>query len=430
MSQPQSLSQIIHSDHETGSNNRSDQLISESRLSGSTGLLPLSSLVAIFVAGMFIFWLLSGDLYTFYASAVFLFYSWTHSMWVSVVMLGIFQTLLLIPLRIFRTLRANNIKDMHEKIAILENPGLQQQAVKNSFNLGNKDFLFYLLDFVIQLTTFISIGRLFLTDFYSQPLDPTRLYDWVQYPVYPILDRFFKIPYPVITRTIDLGFGKVILAWVVILFFQIAIWIGRNFVAYSNGNAPKPSLATVKAKTLSKYSLGYFGFVFWLSWLIMTHIPAGLGIRIFSGDVAFQNNTFNTVTAIATFLTLLWFDANEISEKKAEARKAKIKPELIGKMGRRMFKESMITAMTVGMGAYYITNQIPCAFELSIFTLEVISLLSPITLDKWIKNAAKPKPVEEPPVTPPPAPVAVAPAAPVLEPKRPNLWQEFLGTKP
>jgi hypothetical protein len=150
----------------------------------------------------------------------------------------------------------------------------------------------------------------------------------------------------------------------------------------------------------------------------------------FSGDVAFQNNTFNTVTAIATFLTLLWFDANEISEKKAEARKAKIKPELISQMGRRMFKESMITAMTVGLGAYYITNQIPCAFELSIFTLEVISLLSPVTLDKWIKNAAKPKPVEEPPASPPPAPVAAAPAAPVLEPKRPNLWQEFLGTKP
>lgn len=429
MSQLNSSSQIIHSDHGADLNNQPERLISEHRLSGS-GLLPLSSLVAIFVAGMFVYWLFRGDLFRFYASVVFLFYSWTHSMWVSVVLLGVFQTILLIPLRIFRTLRADNLKDMHEKIAILENPGLQQQAVKNSFNLGNKDFLFYMLDFVIQLTTFISIGKLFLTDFYSVPLNPARLYDWVSYPVYPILDRFFKIPYPVITHTIDLGFSKVILAWVVILVFQIAIWIGRNFVAYAKGNAPKPSLATVKAKTLSKYSLGYFGFIFWLSWLIMTHIPAGLGIRIFSGDVAFQNNTFNTVTAIATFLTLLWFDANEISEKKAEARKAKIKPELIGKMGRRMFKESVITAATVGMGAYYITNQIPCAFELSIFTLEVISLLSPITLDKWIKNSAKPKPTDAPPVEPTP-PATPAPAsAPVLEPKRPNLWQEFLGTKP
>lgn len=428
MSQFNSSTKIISSDQNDGLPAHPERLVSENRLSGTAGLLPLSSLVVILIVGLFVYWLFTGDLYRFYASVVFLFYSWTHSMWISVIMLGVFQTILLIPLRIFRTLRRDNLKDMHEKIAILENPSLQQQAVKQSFSLGNRDFLFYLLDFIIQLTTFLTIGRLFLTDFYSRPLNPASLYSWVTYPVYPILDRFFKIPYPVITSTVDLGFSRVILVWLTILFFQFAIWIGRNFVAYAKGNAPKPSLATVKAKTLSKYSLGYFAVVFWLSWLLITHIPTGLGIRIFSGDVAFQNDSFNTLTAIVTFLTLLWFDANEIAEKKAEAKKANIKPYLIGKMGRRMFKESMITAATVGLGAYYITNQIPCAFELSIFTLELISLLSPLTLDKWIKKSAEPKPIEPPVESTPPVSPSIP--APVLEPKRPNLWQEFLGTKP
>jgi len=49
-----------------------------------------------------------------------------------------------------------------------------------------------------------------------------------------------------------------------------------------------------------------------------------------------------------------------------------------------MFKDSLFTATLVGLGAFFITNQIPSAFELSIFTLEVISLLSPFTLDKAI----------------------------------------------
>ena len=103
MSQPNYQSKIIISTENNGGDNQPERLISENRLSGTTGLLPLSSLITIFITGLFVFWLFTGDLYRFYASMVFMFYSWTHSMWISVVMLGVFQTILLIPLRIFRT---------------------------------------------------------------------------------------------------------------------------------------------------------------------------------------------------------------------------------------------------------------------------------------------------------------------------------------
>lgn len=368
-----------------------EPLTQDNRLTNVTGILPLTSILVLIVIGIFFWWMFTGQIYRFYASAVFLFYSWTKSMWTSVVLLGVFQTIVLVPLRIFRTMRADNIKDMHERIALLKNPGSQQQALKKSFNLGNKTFLFYLLDFTIQLTTFLSIGKLFLTDFYSKPLDPTRLYSWVPYPEYPILDRFFKIPYPVVTNTIDLGWKVVLMVWLAILFFQMVLWVGRTFVKYGRGQAKVPLAAAIKSQTLSKYSIGYFAVVFWLSWLILSHVPTGLGIRIFSGDVAFQNNTFNTVTAIATFLTVLWFDVNEIAIKKKEARKENVAEPLIDKMGRIMFRESMFTAIVVGLGAYYITNQIPCAFELSVFVLELISLLSPLTLDKWIQSGMQKK---------------------------------------
>jgi hypothetical protein len=375
-----------------------DQLTQNNRLSNVTGVLPLTSILVLIVIGILFWWMITGEIYRFYASAVFLFYSWTKSMWVSVILLGVFQTLVLVPLRIFRVIRADNIKDMHERVAMLKNPGSQQQALRKSFSLGNKTFLFYLLDFSVQITTFLSIGKLFLTDFYSKPLDPVRLYSWVPYPEYPILDRMFKLPYPVITNTIDLGWKVVVLAWVAILLFQMVLWVGRTFVKYSKGETKIPLAAAVKSQTLSKYSIGYFAVVFWLSWLILSNVPTGLGIRIFSGDVAFQNSSFNTVTAIVTFLTLLWFDVNEISQKKKEARKEKVPDHLIDAMGRVMFRESFFTAAVVGLGAYFITNQIPSAFELSIFALEIIALLSPLTLDKWVQSGMqkKDKPPEEP----------------------------------
>jgi hypothetical protein len=402
-----------------------EQLTRESRLTGVTGLMPLSSLIALFISGLFVYWLFHGDLYRFYASFVFLFYSWTNSMWISVVMLGVFQTILMIPLRIVRIFRADSLKELLEDISAIKHPGQQQSAVKQKFSLGNADFLFYLVDFMIQLTTFLTIGRLFLTDFYSKPLDPSKLYDFVSYPAYPIQDRFFQIPYPVITQTMDLGFNIVVLVWLAIFMFQVLLWVGRLFGQYAKGMSAKPSAAVLRAKTLSKYSIGYFIFVFLISWLVLTHVPTGLGIRIFSGDVAFQNSTFNTVTAIATFLTLLWFDVNKIARKKAKAREAGIEEYLVAAMGRKMFREGFFTAGVVGLGAYYITNQIPCAFELSIFTLEIISLLAPVTMDKWIQNLAKPKEPEAetpPPVEPPAAPPA-PPAEPPAQKPPANFWE-------
>jgi len=59
-----------------------------------------------------------------------------------------------------------------------------------------------------------------------------------------------------------------------------------------------------------------------------------------------------------------------------------------------MFKNSLFNSALIGLAAFYITNQIPSAFELSIFTLEIISLISPLTLDKLILNS-KIKPVEK-----------------------------------
>ena len=81
------------------------------------------------------------------------------------------------------------------------------------------------------------------------------------------------------------------------------------------------------------------------------------------------------------------------------AREAGIPEHKIEATEKRLFADSVKTATLVGLGAYFITNHIPSAFELSVFTLEVISLSSPFTLDKLVvranKKQAKPE-VEQP----------------------------------
>lgn len=52
-----------------------------------------------------------------------------------------------------------------------------------------------------------------------------------------------------------------------------------------------------------------------------------------------------------------------------------------------LFSDTIKVAAFVGLGAFFVTNQIPSAFELSIFTLEIISLTSPLTLDRIILSS-------------------------------------------
>jgi hypothetical protein len=350
----------------------------DSRLSGITGLLPLSSILTILIMIWLVYAFLSGGMYTFYASALFLFYALTKKMWVSVILLGVFQTILLIPLRIIRVMRSDNIDEFQKDINRLPDEALQRQQIKKQFHLGSRPFLFYVTDFLIQLTTFLTIGRLFLTDFYSRQIPPDKLYSFVPYPDYPITDTFFKIPYPAIGKTIDFGWKGVILFWLVLAICQVVIVLVRRALKRQK------DLPSGIVQSQTRYTLGYFLLFFILSWIVMRNFPINWRPAIFSGSVAVPNRTLNTVTALATFGTLLWFGSQKIIRKSSAARKKGIDERTIEDTRKKMFSETVFDSGLVGLGAYFITNQIPSAFELSIFTLEVISLLSPFTLDKLI----------------------------------------------
>lgn len=357
------------------------QLTRDPRITSRVGLPTFGTLVSAIAIVLLIYAFFSGISYQFYASFLFLFYGVTHSMWVSVVLLGVFQTLLMIPFRMIRVIKSNNIQEFRHTVEKLKDEKQQAFILKKQFRQGNATFLFYAVDFVMQLVSYISIGRLFLTDFYSVAIRPDFLYSWVPYPEYPIRDTFFKIPYPSATHTIDFGWSTVLVVWLILIVLQILVFIARRAVRNQQSEEGTENFFETR---WGRYTTGYLLLFMLIAWYLVRNFPANLGISIFSGDVSIPNRTFNTVTAIATFLTLLYHSIPRIVRKGRLAEKLGIERKVVETTQMQMFKDSLLSSALVGLGAFFITNQIPSAFELSIFTLEVISLAAPFTVDKVV----------------------------------------------
>jgi hypothetical protein len=356
-------------------------LTRDPRITARVGLPTFGTLVSVAAIILLIYAFFSGISYQFYASFLFLFYGLTHSMWISVVLLGVFQTILMIPFRMIRVLKSNNIQEFRHTVEKLKDSKQQSFILKKQFRQGNVTFLFYAVDFVMQLVSYISIGRLFLTDFYASPIRSEFLYSWVPYPEYPIRDTFFKIPYPSATHTLDLGWHTVLIVWLVLIVIQVLISMARRAAQSQKGEG---SAAEFFESRWGRYTTGYLLFFMLVAWYVVRHFPANLSISIFSGDVSIPNRTFNTVTAVITFLTLLYHSIPRIVRKGRLAQKLGISRPIIETTQMQMFKDSLFSSALVGLGAFFITNQIPSAFELSIFTLEIISLAAPFTVDKLV----------------------------------------------
>jgi hypothetical protein len=387
-------------------NKVSPSLVRDTKVSSSGILLPvLSGLVAAIVIFL-VYAFFKGWTLNFYLNILFGFYALTKQVWVSVVLLGVTQTLLMIPFRTIRVMQSHNTRKFQEKINELKVDEQQIARVKKTFRQGNMIFLFYVVDFMVQITLFISIGRLFLTNFYANKIDPSVLLKLIPYPVYPLQGLWFKIPYPIVTRSKDFGLWMVFLVWILILLSHVFIYLAkrmkRKFEVVSEKKAQaeaeksedsdekvvaqsKPQL---ESQQKSKQTIGFLGsstiILFILAYILVRKFPLAWEIRIFSGDVSIPNRTLNTVTAIATFLTVVWFGLQDILRQGKLAQEKGIARNIIDITQNEMFKTNLFNGILIGLGAFFITNLIPSAFELSIFTFELIAILSPFTLDKFI----------------------------------------------
>ncbi|NMC35942.1 hypothetical protein GYA49_02755 [Candidatus Beckwithbacteria bacterium] len=365
-------------------------VVKRSSLRFSKRMPSLSGILTAIIILFLIYAFLSGMTFRFYASFLFFCYSFTKSMWISVVLLGVFQTILLIPFRIIYVLNSNNIKEFVETFEDIKTQEQQQYQFHQNFTQGRKLVLFYSLDFFVQLISYVSIGKLFLTDFYARAIPANQLYDFVPYPTYPIRDIFFKLPYPHITSSKDFGFGIAVLVWLGLLGILLLRRVVRGMIRKNNQSYKPPKIISM--------ANGFLLPIFILVWYLARNFPTGIELSIFSGSVAVANRTLNTVTAVMTFLTLFWHGWQNILRKTELAQLSNIPEKIIDLTQREMFRTTLFSSFLVGLGAYFITNQIPSAFELSIFTLELISLAAPLTLDKMITRATgklKSKPKNE-----------------------------------
>ena len=357
-----------------------------------TRLPTFATFSAAIVVILAFYALLSGETYRFYASFLFLFYSWVKKMWWAVIGLGIFQTLLMVPFRVINLSLAVNVKEFEEKVEEMESAKEQQFLIKENVAKGNPVILWYIVNFIVQTISYLSIGRLFLIDFYHTKLNPGMLYSFVPYPSYPIEERIFKLPYIVVTKTLSLGWGWVLLAWLAGLVYKLALTRlvprYRKYISdHKIATEQKGLLAWMRRAV--RQSGGYLSVYMLLSWLVIRHFPLAWEFRIFTGDVSVPNYTLNAVTAIGVGVIIFWLNIPKILNKGELARSMGVAEEIVSKTVGKMFKETIRSALLLGLGAYYITRLIPSAFELSIFTLEIITLLSPFTLDRLIYSRGK-----------------------------------------
>lgn len=331
---------------------------------------------------------ITGFTVKFYASFLFFFYSFTHNMVVSVILLGVFQTILLIPIRILNLRQAGNIDAIKKEVDEIESEEKKYSIFRNYFESGNITTLLYSVSFYVQLISFISIGRLFLTDFYTVQLANDALFSFVPYPAYPLEDTIYSIPYFAPTRFIDSGWTALAIIWGVIIITKIfASYTFRGLVQKYG----EEKLQTVQINPLVRMFISLFSeyslLLLVVTWALVRHFPAGWEYRTLIGDLTVPNTPFNTITATVTFLTVLWLNRNPIKEKLSAMAKAGLKPMILERERTMLWRGAFVNALLIGLAAFFMTNQIPSAFELSVFTLEIIALTTPFTLDPLIKKA-------------------------------------------
>ena len=121
----------------------------------------------------------------------------THQVWVSVLLIGVLQNVIFIPLRLIGNAMDQPLKDFEDELDTMETK--QQQLVfTKKIREGNTAIVYYIFNFFVNAIAFFSAGRIFLIDFYTDPLKLQKmnlLYKWVPPPTYPLQGTIFPFPF-------------------------------------------------------------------------------------------------------------------------------------------------------------------------------------------------------------------------------------------
>ena len=166
-----------------------------SQIDNSHRWLPFTTTLLFIGLLIITIWFLAGGSFRLYASAFFGFYYLTRHIWLSVILIGIGQNLIFLPLRFISLKLSTSLKDFEDELGKIKTEKEQYFLFNKKVKEGNIAVAFYIFNFILNAVAFFSAGRIFLIDFYSQRLDPHLLYSFIPYPKYPLLGTDFNFPF-------------------------------------------------------------------------------------------------------------------------------------------------------------------------------------------------------------------------------------------
>lgn len=365
------------------------------KIDNSRQWLPFfTSILLIFLIVLFI-WFFRGGSFRLYTSVFFLIYSVTHQVWVSVILIGIAQNIVFLPLRVIGSRFHKSITDFEDELEKTEGSEDQyflkpdSNQVAEQLRQGSLPVVFYIFNFFVQAIAFSSALRIFLIDFYTDPLKLQKmnlLYKWVPYPKYPLQGTDFKLPLFKVTQTTAVPWDIII--WVALAVFVVPIILRLlwRLVRWIFKKNQKILQARIRYNRLMLKITGFSGVGALIAIFVLRHIPDGFERFTFIADLTRQNTPMNFTTAVATFFLTVQSGYKNNKDASKQALLSGIPQKIVDKVFRDKMRQSLKNGIVLGLGAFFITNQIPSAFELSVTTFEVMSIIYPYTFGLALKK--------------------------------------------
>jgi len=353
--------------------------------------LPLITFVFLILLVVVVVWFIRGGTFRFYASVFFGLYYLTKSTWISIILVGLVQTLIFLP---FRFINAHLHPDLKEFEKVLEktHTDTQKNLFYDRLTHGSWSVIFHMLNFILLALAFFSVGRIFFLDFYHHPINAAKyLYKFIPYPVYPMKGTIFHFPLIQVIQTTAINWSTIFTIWGIILAVFVVIrflWVlVRRFLSKNK----KLLNMRIQYNHLLIFISGFIGTLFLVSLYILRHIPTAIHTIILSADLTRQNTTFNIITAVCTFLATIYFGFKNSRESAAEARLNNIPENVIKKVTRQQLQKSAQNGFFLAVFALWVTRLMPSSHDLSVLSFEAIYLISPLTFDRLLKPK-KPEP--------------------------------------
>ncbi|MCW1949273.1 MAG: hypothetical protein KIH89_002385 [Candidatus Shapirobacteria bacterium] len=356
----------------------------------------ITTLLLIFLIYLCI-WFFRGGSFRLYASLFFGLYFITRQVWVSVLLIGVLQNIIFIPLRLIGNAMDQPLKDFEDELDTMETK--QQQLVfTKKIREGNSAIVYYIFNFFVNAIAFFSAGRIFLIDFYTDPLKLQKmnlLYKWVPRPEYPLKGTIFPFPFFKITDTMAISWNTIFMIIGGTVLFLIGLRLIWRLVRFIFKKNQKILYARIRYNRILATIGGFSGVLIIGLIYLLRHLPTAFAGLMLKVDLTRQNTPMNFVTAVGTFITTIHAGYKGNSLAAQEARLSGIPENVVKKVFKEKMQTSFKNALILGAGAFFITNQIPSAFELSVAMFEVMYMIYPYTFGKIVSLGSRVKKIEE-----------------------------------